>query len=193
MIPAIDEFVRPFRGPAGRGLAARIVWGGLLAMHGPAVVSASGAMLSEPTVLGALRLVGLLATIAFFAFKACGGRVLPTRTRPWIATAAFLALTGIAHAGLLPGNDGEALAESAPAALVLAGGVAVAAQRRRIIHGVDLLTDFVRRWLGAFGSDAARLVIACSGLMEPVPALALAQHQRCGPAPTRGPPVHRTI
>jgi len=167
------------------------VWGGLLAMHGPAVVSATGTLLAEPTVLGVLRFVGLLATIAFFAFKACGGRVLPTRTRPWIATAAFLALTGIAHAGLLPAKAGDALAESAPAALVLAGTVAVAANRRRIIRRLELLTDSFRRWLKSFDTIAARLAIVFLGLVGPTPALALALRRRSGPAPTRGPPTRR--
>lgn len=139
---------------AWRLVAARLFWLALIAMHIPALTAAVEGVLSTASpVIVVLRLIGLLLTVGFFAFKAAGGRVLPTRTKGWIAAAAFLALTGVAHAGLMPSGVSDSLGDATPTAVLVAGVVGVAAtQRRRIARRLDALLDGLGSWIAAIGA-----------------------------------------
>jgi hypothetical protein len=131
-----------------RRTVARGFWCGLIAVHLPAAALASGRLLDLPVEeLGgaAVRLMGLLATLAFFVFKAAGGRVLPERTRRWFAIAAFAALTGVGHAALLPADAAGPLIDPASSALVIGTAVAVVTHRRRIVRRLTGLIDTFER------------------------------------------------
>ncbi|MGP1345209.1 MAG: hypothetical protein ACTS3F_00895 [Phycisphaerales bacterium] len=171
---------------------ARAAWIALLAIHAPPLLATTTTLINEPSLIAAGKLLALLLTIALFVYKALGRRILP-RCKTWHAAAAFAALTGIAHAGVIPQHATDLIDDTIPTTIVLATtATAIASQRRRIARGADKLIDRLRRWIASTIPTAPSIAReALSPIPIPVGIRALQPALAGRSISRRGPPARR--